>query len=136
MNAGLVSQELYGQLTDTIKTVRVNGRRSREAHVSPPMRDGSRFPTLACILDADLAAVTNPKEPTSALARLCKWSVVDSKYVEIEQQITAFNHSFTGYLRHTFGAAFFIDGHHWFFGDCSPMDEAFRTDFEVVVTPP
>jgi hypothetical protein len=136
MNGGLVSQELYGQITDTIKTVRGTGRRSREAHVSPPMRDASRFPTLACILDENLAAVTNPKEPTSALARLCKWSVAESKYVEIEQQITVFNHSFTGYVQDTFGAALFIDGHHWFFGDCSPMDEAFRTEFETEVLPP
>ena len=97
---------------------------------------GSRIdqpPPMTVILDAALTAVTNPKNPSSALATLCAWDHGTKEYSETSQQITVYNHSFTAYAVNTMGAAIVIDGHHWFFGDCAAMDEDDRTTEE---TPP
>lgn len=128
--SGLVSPEYDAQIRDTIRDVRGGKRRTREADVVNPMPTPSKFPSLAVILDENLDAVTNPLQPTSALARLCKWSVADSQYSEVAPQIRVWNHSFTGYVQHTLGAAVNIDGHHWFFGDCVAMDSGDRATFE------
>lgn len=136
MSGGLISAEYDAQIRGMIRAVQGGNRRRKEMVDAYPVRDAPRFPTLACILDENLAAVTNPLQPTSALARLCKWSVSDAEYVEVEPQITVYNHSFNSYTQHTFGAAIFVDGHHWFFGDCAPMNGELRTDFNPEPSPP
>ena len=133
MAGALISTELGGQIQDTIRTVRGGKRRSVENVPSIPLRTASAFPELAVILDAALAAVTNPKEPTSALARIQRWSVADGEYTETQTQIRVYNHSFTAYAVNTFGMAKVVDGHHWFFGDCTAMSSGLRTALE---TPP
>ena len=83
----------------------------------------SRFRDRCVILDEALDAATHSLTgASSGLATLCQWSVDDEEYVETEDQITVWNHSeSTDYAADTFGAARFIDGHYWFFGDCAAM---------------
>jgi hypothetical protein len=77
------------------------------------------------ILDEALAVATNSKTgATSGLATLCDWSVADEEFVESDpvRQITVYNHSeSTAHAIDTFGVARWIQGHWWFFGDCSAM---------------
>ena len=79
----------------------------------------------AVILDAALAVATDSKTgATSALATVCYWSITDDEYTESDpvQQITVYNHSeSTSYSEDTFGVAQWINGHWWFFGDCTAM---------------
>jgi hypothetical protein len=123
MSGGTVGPELYKQVTDTIVAVRQMGRVSTEMDLTAEGKAASRFPSHAVILDAALAAATNSKTaPTSALAKIQRWSVAESKYKETTQQIKVWNHSeSTGFAINTFGEARMIDGHYWFFGDCEAM---------------
>ena len=133
MSGMQISPEFGQQLQRTVIAVRGGKRRSREMVEPYPLRSASAFPELAVILDASLAAVTNPKIHSSALATICRWSVADEEYTETDQQIKVWNHSFTAYSTNTFGMAKVIDGHHWFFGDCAAMSAGLREETE---TPP
>ena len=77
----------------------------------------------AVILDDALAVATNSKTgATSCLATVCVWDASINDYVETATQKTVWNHSeSTEYAIDTFGSARTIDGHLWFFGDCTPM---------------
>lgn len=126
----LLSPEYDSQIRASLTRGRRKARTSRELAPRERIRQASRFPSRAVILDAALSAVTNPKIPTSALATVCRWSVADELYVETDQQITVWNHSFRSFEQHSFGEASWIDGHPWFFGDCEPMDPADREGAE------
>lgn len=123
MSGGTVGPELYKQITDTIVGFRQIGRVSTEMDLSAPQKPGSRFLDHAVILDAALAVATNSKTgATSALATVCRWKESTGQYSETDLQITVWNHSeSTAHAINTFGAARFINGHYWFFGDCEPM---------------
>lgn len=92
---------------------------------------GSQNPTYqgvqqprAVILDEALDVATHSLTgATSCLATRCIWSPTDEEYTETDQQITVWNHSESqSFDADTFGTAFWIDGHWWFFGDCSAME--------------
>lgn len=88
-----------------------------------PSRDA--VSDMCVILDDALAVATDSKTgATSGDATVCYWSVADEEYAESDpvQQITVYNHSeSTSYSEDTFGVARWIDGHWWFFGDCTAM---------------
>lgn len=75
------------------------------------------------ILDAALAVATDSKTgATSGLATVCAWNSTTEEFSETTTQITVYNHSeSTGHDEDTFGIARWINGHWWFFGDCSAM---------------
>ena len=119
----MIGPEYDGQIRQTIVAVRSMGRTSSEMDLSAEQRSASRFADHAVILDAALAVATHSLTgATSALATVCKWSTTDEEYTETNLQITVWNHSeSTASAVDTFGAARFINGHYWFFGDCAAM---------------
>ena len=123
MSGGLMSPELYEQLRGVVRSGQRSARTSHALPVELPSRRPRALIELAVIIDADLAAATNSKTgATSCLATVLRWSVADGEYVETALQVTVWNHSeSTSYDADTFGVAWPIDGHFWFFGDCSPM---------------
>ena len=123
MSGGTIGPEYDGQIRQTIRVVRNMGRTSSEMDLSAQERAASRFSDHAVILDAALAVATNSKTgATSALATVCRWKESTGQYSETDLQITVWNHSeSTAHAINTFGAARFINGHYWFFGDCEPM---------------
>jgi len=99
---------------------------SRQARPGSNRNSGSHPQQDKCvILDAALAVASDSKTgATSGLATVCYWSIADEEYTESSplQQITVYNHSeSTGHDEDTFGVARWINGHWWFFGDCSAM---------------
>lgn len=119
----MIGPEYDGQIRQTILVVRNMGRTSTEMDLTAEQRAAGRFSDHAVILDAALAAATHSLTgATSALATVCKWSTTDEEYTETDLQIKVWNHSETTAIAiNTFGAARFINGHYWFFGDCAAM---------------
>jgi hypothetical protein len=123
MNGGLVSPELYQQISETIVAVRGGRRVSTEGDLSGQQKTASRFADKAVILNASLPAATHALTgAASCLATVCRWNVSSEEYTETDLEIIVWNHSESkSYDDDTFGIARFIQGHWLFFGDCAGM---------------
>ncbi len=125
--AHAIDDVLLAQIEDLIRLELKIGRRSTESiETAPGVRVGGFKPT-AVILDATLAAAdflavpggsVDPAEPN---ATVCLWSAADGKYTQTERRLAVSNHSSSAHAIDTAGAALWIDGHYWFFGDCDPL---------------
>ncbi len=127
-DGNLLSDELLAPLLDAVFRDKRNHRTTTEAAEEPRRRLTSRFPTHAVILDETLnAPLSFLAEPTGSIdpaepnATVCAWSKEDEKYTQTERRLAVSNHSTTDHAKDTPGAAIFINGHYWFFGDCDPM---------------
>jgi len=120
MSGGLIDPALYDQLHEMWRWYKTNVIGSGDEATPEAAKPPTRYPRRAVILDAALTA-GSLLSPTSAQARLCEWD--GSGYEQTDKQITVYNHSQESHETDTGGAAIWIDGHWWFFGDCEPEED-------------
>ena len=128
-DGNLISDALLAQIGAVVKLALRNERRTSEHSEPASSRTPTRFKTHAVILDEELAGVetflseasgsTDLAEPN---ATICEWDAETKKYKQTEKRLAVASHSAEAHEVDTPGAAIPIDGHYWFFGECSPME--------------
>ena len=118
-------KQVYAALSHYMRTHRVSTETSEPIDRRLP----GRFPIRAVILDEDLGSANFLEEPTGSTdplepnATVCRWDRDENKYEQTEQRLAVANHASGNSSKDTPGAAIPIDGHYWFFGDCSPISD-------------
>ena len=128
--AKLLSERFEQQLIDGLRWIRRADRTFAELRRILKLKEASRFPDRAVVLDEDLPRADHSFAPTSARATLLRWDIDRKQYREFptdpgdpnKYKVTVYNHSeHADYAADTFGLISPADGHWWFQGDCGPM---------------
>ena len=122
MGGGVISPELYDQLAEMFQWFKTQKRQAGDEPTGTAARPPTRFQPTAVILDEKLDE-GEFLNPVFAEARVCTWDNDAKTYEQSGEQIEVANHSEESHDVDTAGAAFWLDGHWWFFGDCSAIED-------------